>query len=155
MAWRGSRPGDTSDLVVGVLGSVGAVALVTAAIGVLDEWIPVLSLGALYVFAVLLVAVAWGLAYALPVAIASMLAFNWFFLEPTHTFHLRPGEADCSPAADPTRKSVAPRVTARLHRRADFSPPVHSTSYETGGLKSARRTANDASSRLRLSLISL
>jgi two-component system sensor histidine kinase KdpD len=92
MAWRGSRSRDTADVVVGVLVGAGAVALVTAAIGVLDKWIPVLSLGALYVFAVLLVAVVWGLAYALPVAVASMLAFNWFFLEPTHTFHLREGE---------------------------------------------------------------
>ena len=92
MARWSSRRRDTSDLVVGVLGSAGAVALVTAAVGVLDAWIPVLTLGALYVFAVLLAVVAWGLAYALPVAVASMLAFNWFFLQPTHTFHLRDGE---------------------------------------------------------------
>ena len=51
-----------------------------------------LSLGALYVFAVLLAAVMWGLAFALPVAVASMLVFNWFFLPPTHTFHLKDGE---------------------------------------------------------------
>jgi len=81
-----------ADILVGTLASAGAVALVTAVIGVADQWIPVLSLGALYVFAVLLVAVVWGLAFALPVAVASMLAFNWFFLPPAHTFHLRDGE---------------------------------------------------------------
>ena len=42
-----------------------------------------LSLGVLYLFAVLPVAVLWGLACALPVSIASMLAFNWFFLPPS------------------------------------------------------------------------
>lgn len=92
MALEGTRRLRGADIVVGVLASVGAVALVTALIGVLDQWMPVLSLGALYVFAVLLVSVVWGLAFALPVAVASMLAFNWFFLPPTHTFHLRDGE---------------------------------------------------------------
>ena len=40
---------------------------------------------------VLPVAVVWGLALATAVSIASMLAFNWFFLPPTHTFQLRDG----------------------------------------------------------------
>ena len=92
MSRRDSRSWGTSDIVVGALASAGAVALVTAAVAALDGWIPVLSLGALYVFAVLFVAVLWGIAYALPVAVASMLAFNWFFLPPTHTFHLSDGE---------------------------------------------------------------
>ena len=42
----------------------------------------------LYLFAVIPVAVAWGLAYGIPVSVASMLAFNWFFLPPVHTFTL-------------------------------------------------------------------
>ena len=92
MVRRITRPRAKADIAVGILGSAGAVALVTAGVGLLDGWIPVLSLGALYVFAVLLAAVMWGLAFALPVAVASMLAFNWFFLPPTHTFHLRESE---------------------------------------------------------------
>jgi two-component system, OmpR family, sensor histidine kinase KdpD len=92
MAASGIRRGRPADVAVGALASAGAVALVTAAIAVLDRWIPVLSLGALYVFAVLFVSVGWGLAFALPVAVVSMLAFNWFFLPPTHTLHLRDGE---------------------------------------------------------------
>jgi two-component system, OmpR family, sensor histidine kinase KdpD len=79
------------EVAVGALASAGAVAFVTAAIEVARPYVPVLSLGVLYVFAVLPVAVAWGLAYAVPVSIASMLAFNWFFLPPTHTFSLREG----------------------------------------------------------------
>ena len=46
----------------------------------------------LYVFAVLPVAVVWGLAYSIAVSVASMLAFNFFFLPPVHTFTLRIGE---------------------------------------------------------------
>ena len=33
-------------------------------------------------------AVVWGRLYAIPVAVASMLAFNFFFLPPRYTFHL-------------------------------------------------------------------
>jgi two-component system sensor histidine kinase KdpD len=50
---------------------------------------PVLSLGVLYVFAVVAVALVYGLAYAIPVSVASMLTFNFLFLPPLHTFALR------------------------------------------------------------------
>ena len=40
-------------------------------------------------FAVLPVAVLWGVPLATAVSVASMLAFNWFFLPPTHTFQLQ------------------------------------------------------------------
>jgi two-component system sensor histidine kinase KdpD len=69
----------------GVAASVAAVAIVTVVIGVLDDWIPVLSLGVLYLFAVLPVAAVWGLPYSIAVSIGSMLAFNFFFLRPVHT----------------------------------------------------------------------
>jgi two-component system sensor histidine kinase KdpD len=71
--------------------SVGTVAIVTATIELLKDHVPVLSLGVLYVLAVLVVAVGWGMAYAIPVAMASMLAFNWFHLPPVHTFTLADG----------------------------------------------------------------
>jgi two-component system sensor histidine kinase KdpD len=72
----------------GVAAGVLAVAVVTAAIAVFDNFVPVLSLGVLYVFAVLPIAVYWGPAFAIPVAVASMLAFNFFFLPPLYTFTL-------------------------------------------------------------------
>jgi two-component system, OmpR family, sensor histidine kinase KdpD len=34
------------------------------------------------------IAVVWGRAYAIPVSVASMLAFNFFFLPPVHTLTL-------------------------------------------------------------------
>jgi two-component system sensor histidine kinase KdpD len=74
--------------VTGVVASAVAVAVVTGVIFGLEHYIPVLSLGVLYVFAVLPIAVVWGLAYAVAVSVASMLAFNWFFLPPVHTFTL-------------------------------------------------------------------
>jgi two-component system sensor histidine kinase KdpD len=72
--------------LVGVLAAVGAVAVVSALIALLESHVPVLSLGVLYVFAVLPIAVRFGTPLALLVCVASMLAFNWFFLEPRHTF---------------------------------------------------------------------
>src|SRR6202795_1921644 len=77
--------------LAGVLFSVASGGIVTGVIFGLRETAPVLSLGVLYLFAVLPVAVGWGLSYAVPVSVASMLAFNWFFLPPTHTFELRDG----------------------------------------------------------------
>jgi len=74
--------------LLGALASVAAVAIVTGAIQLLQPYIPVLSLGVLYVFAVLPIAIAFGMAYAIPVAVASMLAFNFFFLPPLYTFTL-------------------------------------------------------------------
>jgi len=77
---------------VRVILSLGAVALVSLGVYALDSVAPVLSLGVLYLFAVLPVAALWGLRYAVPVSIVSMLVFNWFFLPPTHTFQLHDSE---------------------------------------------------------------
>lgn len=76
---------------VGLLVGAGSVTIVSLAVAALRPHMPVLSLGVLYVFAVLAVAVRWGTVLAAIVSVASMLAFNWFFLPPTHTFQLRDG----------------------------------------------------------------
>ena len=72
--------------------SLAAVAVVTAVIFALKPVAPVLSLGVLYLFAVLPVAALWGLRYAVGVSVVSLLAFNFFFLPPTHTLQLRDSE---------------------------------------------------------------
>ena len=73
---------------VGLVAGALAVIVVTAAIELVDNFIPVLSLGVLYLFAVLPVALVWGTLVAVPVAVASMLAFNFFFLPPLYSFTL-------------------------------------------------------------------
>jgi len=65
---------------------------VTVVIFALKPVAPVLSLGVLYLFAVLPVAAFWGFRYAVGVSIVSMLAFNFFFLPPTHTLRLAESE---------------------------------------------------------------
>lgn len=74
--------------VLAVVASLAAVAAITALISLLQRWVPVLSLGVLYIFAVLPVAGLWGLGYSVAVAVGSMLAFNFFFLPPLHTLTL-------------------------------------------------------------------
>ncbi len=74
--------------LAGIAAGALAVTVVTAAIAILDDAIPVLSLGVLYVFAVLPIALVWGPAYAVVVAVTSMLAFNFFLLPPVYSFTL-------------------------------------------------------------------
>src|SRR6266511_2882282 len=133
----------------GILTSVAAVALVTGAIFALEPIAPVLSLGVLYVFAVLPVAVFWGLSYALPVSIASMLAFNWFFLPPRHTFRLSDGEnwvalavylvtaVVVSALASRSRRREA--EAARRAREASLIADVAGTLLETGQVQDELR----------------
>jgi two-component system sensor histidine kinase KdpD len=106
------------DLFVGVPAAAGAVALVSAFIALLDPHVPVLSLGVLYVFAVLPVALLWGTPLALAVSVASMLAFNWFFLPPKHTFQLRDGANWAALAVYCGTAVVVGFLAARTRRRS-------------------------------------
>jgi two-component system sensor histidine kinase KdpD len=101
-----------------VAASSAAVALATLLVWALEPVAPTLSLGVLYVFAVLPVAVAWGLRYALPVAVASMIAFNWFFLPPFHTLTLADGANWFALAVYSVTAVVVSELAARSRRRA-------------------------------------
>jgi K+-sensing histidine kinase KdpD len=114
-------PTTPAEAAVGFLASAGAVVFVTAAIAVIKRWVPVLSLGVLYIFAVLPVAVMWGLALACLVSVASMLAFNWFFLPPTHTFQLRDGANWAVLAVYLATAVVVSALAARARRRAELA----------------------------------
>ncbi|HET7566641.1 MAG TPA: DUF4118 domain-containing protein [Gaiellaceae bacterium] len=107
------------DLAVGVLAGAGAVVLVSGAVALLERQVPVLSLGVLYVFAVLPVAVVWGAPLAAGVAVASMLAFNWFFLPPRHTFHLRDEANWLALAVYLVTAFVVGALASRARRRRD------------------------------------
>lgn len=104
--------------LVAFAGSVGTVAAVTASIELFKSFVPVLSLGVLYVFAVLVAAVLWGLRYAIPVAIASLLAFNWFHLPPVHSFTLADGSNWFALAAYVVVAVTVSLLADRVRRRA-------------------------------------
>jgi len=98
--------------------SIGAVALVTGGIFALKPVAPVLSLGVLYLFAVLPVAALWGLPLALSVSVVSMLVFNWFLLPPTHTFRLADSENWVALAVYLVTAVSVSELAARARRRA-------------------------------------
>jgi two-component system, OmpR family, sensor histidine kinase KdpD len=75
-------------LLAGLLAGAALIALVSSAIYLLRDHVPVLGLAVLYLLAVIPVAVVWGLAAGVGVSVASMLAFNFFFLPPVHTLRL-------------------------------------------------------------------
>ena len=104
--------------LAGLVAGAFAVAVVTAVIGLLEPYVPVLSLGVLYVFGVLPIALVWGLPYAVAVSVASMLAFNWFFLPPVHTFTLADSRNWLALAVFVVTGVVVSELAARLRRQA-------------------------------------
>jgi two-component system sensor histidine kinase KdpD len=111
--------------------SLAAVAAVTGAIFALKPVAPVLSLGVLYLFAVLPVAAIWGLPFALGVSIVSMLTFNWLFLPPTHTFRLRDSENWVALAVYLVTAVSVSELAARARRRAAEAEQLAREARET------------------------
>ena len=73
---------------LGVLVAVASVAAATALIYPLKRVSPVLSLGVLYVLAVVVVSTLWGLAFGIGTSVLSAAAFNYFHLPPRGRFDL-------------------------------------------------------------------
>ncbi len=76
---------------LGLLVAAGAVALATAAIYPLKSLAPVVSLSVVYLPAVLLLSVYWGLALGLLTSLASAAAFNFFHIPPVGRFTIADG----------------------------------------------------------------
>jgi two-component system sensor histidine kinase KdpD len=81
---RPARPSPA--LGIGV--AIGSVAAATGVIYPLRDVAPVVSLGVVYVLAVVVVATFWGWALGVATAVASALAFNFFHLPPLGRFAL-------------------------------------------------------------------
>ena len=105
----------------GVVVSAGLVAAVTGVIFALRDHVPVLGLSVLYLLAVIPVAVLWGLLYALLVSVASMLAFNFFFLPPLHTLSLQDSSNWLALGVFVVTSVVVSELAARSRRRANES----------------------------------
>ena len=101
-----------------LVASALAVAVVSGAIALIDDFVPVLSLGVLYIPGVLAVAILFGSVYAILVAVASMLTFNFFFLPPLHTFALSDSSNWFALAAYVATAIVVGTLAARSRYRA-------------------------------------
>ena len=115
-SWRNDA--DLRRWMSGWTASIVLLAVVTGAIELLKAHVPVLSLAVLYLFAVLPVAVVWGLAYAIGVSIASMLAFNFFFLPPLYTLTLQDSRNWFALAVFVVTAIVVSELAARSRRQA-------------------------------------
>lgn len=71
---------------VGLLATLVAVALGTLLVYPLKSVAPVVSLGVVYLPAILLISVVWGLWLGLLASVASAVAFNFFQIPPVHRF---------------------------------------------------------------------
>lgn len=71
---------------VGLTVAVGSVAIVTAVLYALERIVPVVSLGVVYLLAVLLVSTLWGVRLGVLTSVLSAAAFNFFHLPPTGRF---------------------------------------------------------------------
>jgi two-component system sensor histidine kinase KdpD len=121
-----------------VAASVAALALVTGAIELLKGHVPVLSLAVLYLLAIIPVAVAWGIVYAVGMAIASMLAFNFFFLPPLYTLTIQDSRNWFALLVFLVTAVVVSELATRSRRRAE----------EAEAALSALRTLNEERERL-------
>ena len=116
---RGAPPVGLRGHLEASVTSLLALVVVTVAIAALKSIGPVISLGVLYVFAVLPVALAYGLVYAIAVSIGGMLLFNFFFLSPVHTFTLEDSRNWFALAVYVFTAVVVSELAARARRRAN------------------------------------
>jgi two-component system, OmpR family, sensor histidine kinase KdpD len=71
---------------LGLVATLAAVATGTLLVYLLKEMAPVVSLGVVYLPAVLLISIVWGLRLGLLASIASAAAFNFFHIPPLYRF---------------------------------------------------------------------
>jgi two-component system sensor histidine kinase KdpD len=99
--------------------SAAALGVVTVAIEILQRHIPVLSLAVLYLLAIIPVAVAWGTAFAIGMALGSMLCFNFFFLPPLYTLTLQDSRNWLALLVFLVTAVVVSELATRSRRRAE------------------------------------
>jgi len=110
-----------ADPALGVAAGVVAVAVVTGVIELLRHVVPLLSLGALYVFAVLPIAIVWGLWFSIAVSVVSMLVFNFFYLPPVHSLTLSDSRNWFALFVYVVTSAIVSELAARSRRRATES----------------------------------
>jgi two-component system sensor histidine kinase KdpD len=85
-------PARRPPLALGVLAALAAIALVTGLVYPLRQIAPVISLGVLYLLAVLAISTVWGIGLGVATAVGSALAFNVFHIPPTGTLTIQDEE---------------------------------------------------------------
>jgi two-component system sensor histidine kinase KdpD len=104
--------------IAGIIVAALTVTLTTLIVFPLKEIAPAVSLGVVYLLAVLLVATVWGAWLGVATAVASGLAFNFFHIEPTGRFTIADGEHWVALAVFFVAAIVASELAQRARREA-------------------------------------
>ena len=78
--------GEPPAVWLGILATIAAVTAGTLVVYPLKSAAPVVSLGIVYLPAILLISIVWGLRLGLLASVVSALAFNFFHIPPVHRF---------------------------------------------------------------------
>jgi K+-sensing histidine kinase KdpD len=103
---------------LGLAATIAAVAATTLLVYPLKSVAPVVSLGVVYMPAILLVSIVWGLRLGLLAAVLSALAFNFFHLPPLHHFTISEEGNWVALAAFAIAAAISSAVAGLARRRA-------------------------------------
>ena len=110
---------------LGIVATLVAVAVGTLLVYPLKSVAPVVSLGVVYLPAILLISIVWGLRLGLLASVASAAAFNFFQIPPLHRFTIAEEENWVALAAfviAAVLSSTRRRAGARSRGRGRASP---------------------------------
>jgi len=105
--------------VAGYLAAAGGVAAVTVVIGAVLGRLPIANLSMLYLLVVLLTAVWFGRGAAIFASVAAFITFDWFHLQPLHTFTIGSPEEWIALLLFLVVAVVTGELAAALRRRAE------------------------------------
>jgi signal transduction histidine kinase len=110
-----------AEVALALLLGVGVFAAMDVVSGLTQHWTAAVALAVGCAATTLLVGQRWGVAYALPVAVAVLVGFDWFYFPPTHDAGV-PGVADALVIGlDLAVGAVIGQLAARAWRRAGAS----------------------------------
>jgi two-component system sensor histidine kinase KdpD len=104
--------------LVGVLVAAASLTVTTLLLYPLGDIAPAVSLGVVYLLAVLLVSTIWGLWFGLATSIAAALAFNYFHIPPTGRFTIADAQNWVALGVFLVAAAVASRLSDLAARRA-------------------------------------
>ena len=87
-SWRADRAGLVAEPALAFAAGAATFWLTGAVFATLDSDLVVALFGAGFVLALIPIARVLGVAYAVPVGMAGLLAYDWFYLSPTHPFEV-------------------------------------------------------------------
>jgi GAF domain-containing protein len=110
---------------------VAAFALVGVTVAASDaSLLLVVGLGAVYLAAVVAMTRFWGVAYAVPAAMAALLAYDWFYFPPTHPHEFPASEVLVDLIVYLVVAAAIGQLAAYASRRADVSEVARSALAE-------------------------